>query len=638
MPLRILDPHAARFDTNDPVRLVAELEHVAGQALDREILVDGADLDTLRFEQHRVVGHVGDRAAGRGGGHHRVAAAAHRAADHVAVQVRAAHAATAREPLGEHLHHVVEALARQPGVRRGPREACIQRVLLPFRARDFGDDLLREHVERRFGNPQRIEFATLHAIEQRRAFDQLVARQRKQSPLRHAADVVPRAADALQERRDAARRADLADEIDVADVDAEFERRGRDEQLQFAALQALLGVEAVLLRQAAVMRGDRVLAEPVGEMARHALGGAARVDEHQRRAMRGREPGDAVVHLFPHIGRHHRFERHVRQLQREVALARVAGVDDRAVARRVGRPADQEARDRVDRLLRGGQPDARQRAPGQCVEAFERQREMAAALGRRQRMDFVDDDRAHVRQHLATRRGRQQHVQRFGSRDEDVRRALAQRGAFGLRRVAGAHRGADRRHRQAELRERFGDAGERRVEVHVDVVRQRLQRRHVDDQRRVGQRAVVRERIAHQIVERAQERGERLAGAGRRGDERRAAGLDVRPRERLRAGRRGKRAREPRGDGRVEHVERTGGRAGSCDVHRSVEIGCERDASARTHRTRIESSVCQTSRVRAGHACRRFTLRWGLAARFQWTESCVRVGTPIAHGIASNCN
>ncbi|ESS38681.1 hypothetical protein P355_4755 [Burkholderia cenocepacia KC-01] len=48
--------------------------------------------------------------------------------------------------------------------------------------------------------------------------------------------------------------------------------------------------------------------------------------------------------------------------------------------------------------------------------------------------------------------------------------------------------------------------------------------------------------------------------------------------------------------------------------------------------------MCQTSRVRAGHACRRFTLRWGPALHFQWTESCVRFGTPIARGIASNCN
>ena len=50
-------------------------------------------------------------------------------------------------------------------------------------------------------------------------------------------------------------------------------------------LQALLGVEALLLGQAAVMRGDLLLAEALGEMARHALGHAARVDEDERGAV-----------------------------------------------------------------------------------------------------------------------------------------------------------------------------------------------------------------------------------------------------------------------------------------------------------------------------------------------------------------
>ena len=63
-----------------------------------------------------------------------------------------------------------------------------------------------------------------------------------------------RAAGALQERRDRARRAELADELDVADVDAELERRRGDERLQLAALQPLLGVQPQLLRHAAVMR------------------------------------------------------------------------------------------------------------------------------------------------------------------------------------------------------------------------------------------------------------------------------------------------------------------------------------------------------------------------------------------------
>ncbi|RQT42197.1 hypothetical protein DF135_04005 [Burkholderia cepacia] len=47
--------------------------------------------------------------------------------------------------------------------------------------------------------------------------------------------------------------------------------------------------------------------------------------------------------------------------------------------------------------------------------------------------------------------------------------------------------------------------------------------------------------------------------------------------------------------------------------------------------------MCQTSRVRAGCACRRTGLKWGPAPYFQRTESCMRAGVPIARRIASNC-
>ena len=76
------------------------------------------------------------------------------------------------------------------------------------------------------------------------------------------------AADALQERGDRARRAELADQIDIADVDAQFQRCGRDQHAQFAAFEALLGVEALFLGEAAVMRRDRFLAEAFAQMLR----------------------------------------------------------------------------------------------------------------------------------------------------------------------------------------------------------------------------------------------------------------------------------------------------------------------------------------------------------------------------------
>ena len=125
------------------------------------------------------------------------------------------------------------------------------------------------------------------AVEQRRALDQVVARQREQPALRRAVDRVARAPDALQEARDRARRAELADQIDVADVDAELERGGRDQRLELAALQPLLGVEPLLLGEAAVVRASTCSSPRRSDswrVTRSAM--PARVDEDQRGAMR----------------------------------------------------------------------------------------------------------------------------------------------------------------------------------------------------------------------------------------------------------------------------------------------------------------------------------------------------------------
>ena len=99
-------------------------------------------------------------------------------------------------------------------------------------------------------------------------------------------------------------------------------------------------------------------------------------------------------------------------------------------------------------------------------------------------------------------------------------------------------------------RELLPDAGQRRLEIAMDVVRQRLQRRHVDDLRRIGERRL--ETLAHQIVDRGEKGRERLARSRRRGDEGVAAGLDRGPRLGLRRRRRGETLGEPVRDRRVE--------------------------------------------------------------------------------------
>ena len=79
-------------------------------------------------------------------------------------------------------------------------------------------------------------------------------------PLLTVADVVAGAADALQPARDRLRRLDLQHEVDGAHVDAELERRRRDQARQLAGLEHLLDDGALLARERAVVgAGDLLL-------------------------------------------------------------------------------------------------------------------------------------------------------------------------------------------------------------------------------------------------------------------------------------------------------------------------------------------------------------------------------------------
>ena len=370
-----------------------------------------------------------------------------------------------------------------------------------------------------------------------------------------------RAADALQQGRDRARRTELADQVDIADVDAELQRRRGHEHLELGALEALLGVEAQFAGQAAMVGGDMLLAETFAEMACGAFGHASRVDEDQGRAVRLDQPGEAVVDRLPDLVRHHRLERHRRHLDGEVARAHVATVDDRTVghAPRIDMAgADQEPRNLLDRLLRGRQADAGQAALAQRFEAFEAQGQVAAALAVGNRVDLVDDHRARAGQHQAPRFRAEQQVQRLGRRDEDLRRALQHALAFGGRRVAGAHASADLELAESTPREFVANAGQRCLEIDRDVVGQRLQRRNIDDRGLLGQAAG--EALAHEPVDRGEERGQGLAGTGRRRDQGMPAGTNRRPGIALGRRRGGEGLCEPRRNGRMEGIE--GGRSG----------------------------------------------------------------------------
>jgi len=106
---------------------------------------------------------------------------------------------------------------------------------------------------------------------------------------------VTRAAHPLKQGGDRSGSPDLHHEIDVADVDAELERRRRHEHLELAGLEALLGLVAARRRKAAVVTRNVFRAEPRREARRDAFGHLARVHEDEGRPVLAHELGHALV-------------------------------------------------------------------------------------------------------------------------------------------------------------------------------------------------------------------------------------------------------------------------------------------------------------------------------------------------------
>ncbi|MNO99430.1 hypothetical protein D3C76_911990 [compost metagenome] len=362
---------------------------------------------------------------------------------------------------------------------------------------------------------------------------------------------MPGAANPLQERGDGAGRSDLADQVDIADVDAQLQRGGGHQHLQLAILQPLLGVQAQLLGQAAMVRGDRLLAQPIAEVTGQALGQAPSVDEHQGRAVLAGQCRQAIVDQVPDIRGHDRAQRHWRDFDGQVSLARMTDVDDGTAALM----ADQKRCHALDRTLRRGQADAPERALAQRLQTLQGQRQMTAALVARHGVNLVDDHRVHAGQAFATGRRAHQNVQRLRGGDQDVRGQLAHGCPFFLRGVAGAHCRGDAWRLEALLFDGLADAFEGDLQVEADVVGQGLERRHVHHLGLGRQLTVVREPFTKQFVEHGEERAEGLARAGRRGQQRGFTGVNQWPGAGLGFGNRGEVTAEPGADGGVEQRE-----------------------------------------------------------------------------------
>ena len=413
--------HAVAGDLLDPPGGRAEQEGLPGAGLVDHLLVQLADPAPVG-QVDAVEAAVGDRA---GVGHRELQRAA-AGADGVLHAVPDDARPQLGELLGgvaavEHVEHAVEQLARQLGERVGAPHGLVERRHLQLvAAGGHRDDLLGEHVERVARHDRRLDVAVAHALRHHGALEQVGAELREDAPARDLADAVAGAADPLEARGHRLRRLHLDHQVHGAHVDAELERRGGHEAGQLARLEQVLDDQALLARERAVVgagdvgRGCAVAvrggAVPLGLLLRRQLvqphgqplGAAAvvheddrgavllhqsqqlRVDRRPDRARRGRgreaargpsptrSPPPAAVPMPPTRGvghvvgvrLAHALHRHV---DLEVERLADSGVDHRALAAR----AHEEAADLLERALRGRQPDALERPPGQLLQPLQ---------------------------------------------------------------------------------------------------------------------------------------------------------------------------------------------------------------------------------------------------------------------------
>ena len=188
---------------------------------------------------------------------------------------------------GDEIDRGVEIGARERGIRRRRRHFGVKLVAQERRAAGAAEHVLGQHVERADARRRRVLRILGDGVERGAAFQHLEAVGRHQHALGRLVHAVIGAADALQHARGAFRRADIDDQIDVAPVDAEIERRGADHGAQAAGRHRCFHFAPLRHVERAVMQGDgEIVVVDVPKVLKNAFGLAAGVDEDQRGAVR----------------------------------------------------------------------------------------------------------------------------------------------------------------------------------------------------------------------------------------------------------------------------------------------------------------------------------------------------------------
>ena len=339
-------------------------------------------------------------------------------------------------------HHEVERPLElglgEVAVRVRRAQLGIQRIGLEAAAERDRDEVLNQHVQRLVGRRALLDPPSLRGMPRCRRLDQFERIRRHQRDPARAPRRMAAAPGALQQARDTLGRADLQHPLDRQEVDAEVERRGRDDRLQPPFLQPEFDPRARRLVERAVVQRDE--AGPLGALLQQQLipdlGLRTHVDEDERRGRLLDLLDDRLLHLLA-------------QMPAPREAAGVVGqqrIDDKrlvdlALHQRAAVVATAMAEQHLHRITqiaeRRTQPPHRERRVP-VPDARERELHLHAALVAHQLVPLVDDDGVHAFEFGARVLARQHQRERFGCGDERARKAPVLPRALGRWRIAGA--------------------------------------------------------------------------------------------------------------------------------------------------------------------------------------------------------
>jgi hypothetical protein len=188
-------------------------------------------------------------------------------------------------------------------------------------------------------------------------FHQIVTGGGEEAAFGNGSAPVASAADALHRYCNGSGGADLADEVDVADIDAEFQGGCRDKDFDLAVLQALLGVQAENAGERAVVRSYVLGADTAGQFEGDLFDQATGIDEDQGGAVVLGVGGELIENLVPHASVGDGTQFVARDFNSYVELAALADLDDGGWFP-VRMDAGEEVGYEFDGVLCGGEADS----------------------------------------------------------------------------------------------------------------------------------------------------------------------------------------------------------------------------------------------------------------------------------------